>query len=221
MRQITLLLFFLFSLAAWSQGYQSQGYNLLGAQGKYAIMNIQTDDFVMESSTGFQGGLTGRGAWYNNFDMIFGIDLMSAGVTSRGTSLLGVNEEIEYRMIGAQVNLQLAYNILGQHLSIFAGPTFMLNGELELDNADQASHVLDGYTTLQAQDIQDISRFHLLATVGIAGGLEKIRLIAQYQYGVLNTFERLNKENVSLQDPEARDLKGNLGILSAGLVFYL
>jgi hypothetical protein len=52
-------------------------------------------------------------------------------------------------------------------------------------------------------------------------GFTRVRFTANYQYGFTNALKRLNDEGLALKDPAATNFKGNLGLITAGIVFYL
>ncbi|MEH6408081.1 MAG: hypothetical protein V7767_12435 [Leeuwenhoekiella sp.] len=206
----------------YAQRNNQGDYNRLGLQGKYVLFNIETDNFNTSVKEGFAAGFTTRGGFYNNFDLIFGIDLLQANldITVESPESNAV-KDIEYKIMGAQVNVLASYLILGEYLTIEVGPVFMLNSKMELQDKAYENYIVDGYTTLRTQDIQEISKFNLNAHVGVTAGLKSLRANLSYQYGLLNTLAGLNNENKNSTVAKARDFKGNLSIISAGIIFYL
>lgn len=221
-----LILFFLFSTGLLVQvqaQYRSTDYNRLGLQAGYVIFDLSTENLETVRTNGFSGGFSTRGAFYNNFDLIYGIDFIQSevGVMARPDNTQTEVSEVAYTLRGAQIRLTGSYLILGEHLSIEFGPVFMINSKAELNDKSKEEFILSGYEFLQAQDIQEWSRFNLNGLIGVTAGFERLRLTANYQYGVLNTLNRLNRENLQEKDPAAVDFKGNLGLFTAGIVFYL
>ncbi len=221
----TVLLFtiILVTLTASAQSYSGSGnYNRLGIQGKYALLDINTSDFEIKGESGFMGGLTTRGRVYNNFGMVYGIDFLSAEATVRGRPLGEVaQEDMRYTIIGAQLNVLLSYNIIGNNLAIDFGPALLVNGKMKLQNNGQKDNIVSGYTSLRGEDIQDISRINAFGIVGVTGGFEHVRLSVQYQYGFTNIFGNLNQVGLGDVDPNARNFKGTATVITAGVVFYL
>jgi len=191
------------------------GYNFFGIQGGVTFFDIQTDDLVTKQQTGFVGGFTTRGAFRNNFDLIYGLSFQSSTVGVEGSNLLET-QNIGYTIQGAQINFLGSYNIVVKHLSIEFGPVFDINGKMKLDRDEYEDYILTGYETITAKDIQDISRFNVRLAGGITAGLEHFRISAQYQYGVTNMLGKLNDKGL-----ENQDFKGNSStIIVAGVIYF-
>lgn len=193
------------------------GYNFLGIQGGITFFDIQTDDLVTQQQEGFTAGFTTRGAFRNNFDLIYGLSFQSVSVGVEGRSILGTNtKNIGYTIQGVQLNFLGSYNIIVKHLSLEFGPIFDINGKMKLDDDKYENYILTGYNTLRAKDIQDISKFNVRLAGGITAGLEHFRISAQYQYGVTNMLGSLNDK-----DLENEDFKGNSStIVLRGVIYF-
>ncbi len=204
--------------ALWAQYTFAQrnyeGYNLLGIQGGISMFDIQTDDFTTEQKLGFTAGFTTRGAFRNNFDLIYGLSFMSASIGINGSGGAGT-QNISYTLQGAQLGFLGSYNIVKKHFSLELGPVFGLNGKMKLDQERYADYVLTGYNQLTAKDIQDISRFQVYAAGGFTAGLEHFRISAQYQYGITNMFGKLNSANL-----EKDDFEGHSSTVVLAAVIY-
>lgn len=209
------LCFFFFQQTFAQKNYN--GYNFLGIQGGITFFDIQTDDFVTKQQTGFVAGFTTRGAFRNNFDLVYGLSFQSASVGVEGSSFLGTDtQNIGYTIQGAQINFLGSYNIVVKHLSIEFGPVFDVNGKMKLDNDKYEDYILTGYNTLTAKDIQEISRFNVRLAAGLTAGLEHFRISAQYQYGVTNMLGKLNDRGL-----ENNDFKGNSStIVVMGVIYF-
>jgi hypothetical protein len=213
-------LFFVTLLITTTQQAFSQrnydGYNLLGISGGYSMFDIMTSDFNTKKGGGFLGGFSTRGAFRNDFDMIFGINYFSNNVEIFGASTTGEEQHIDYNLQGAQLYMLGSYNIITHHLSIEFGPVLNISGKLKLKTEQFEEYILDGYTFLKAKDIQEVSpvNFHLHG--GITSGIENFRVSVQYQYGVTNMFGKLNKN-----DLEYDNFKGNSSlIVITGTVYF-
>ena len=210
------------STTIYGQSYRNAGnYNRIGLQGKVALMDIDTKNFDVQGDTGFLAGFTTRGNVYNNWGMVYGIDLLSTAVTVQTSALDQLtSEDTQYNIIGAQLNLLLSYNLIANHLAVDLGPALLVNSKMKLDNSRQNTNIVSGYNTLTASDIQEISRVNGFGIIGLTGGFEHVRLTLQYQYGFTNILNNLNEQNLVIDDNE-RDFKGNASIIAAGVVFYL
>lgn len=220
-------LFFLCSFfsfgVGYSQSYLKNGkYNRLGLQGKYAVLEVSSSNVMIEGGSGFLGGLTTRGRLYNNWGMVYGIDFLNidAEVASSGTGGLQ-DENTIYTLIGAQLNLLASYGIIGQNLSFEIGPALLVNGKMALKDRGQETNIVNGYTTLTAGELQEVSRINPFAVVGLTGGWENVRFSVQYQYGLTNFFGNLNDQDFTDPMASATDFKATTSVISGGIVFYL
>jgi hypothetical protein len=191
-----------------------EGYNFLGIQGGISFFDIQTDDLVTKQEMGFTAGFTTRGAFRNDFDLIYGLSFQNSSVVEG--SLGGDTQNISYTIQGAQINFLGSYNIVVKHLSIEFGPVFSINGKMKLDRDEYEDYILTGYQELTAKDIQDISRFNVRLAAGLTTGLEHFRISAQYQYGLTNILGGLNGN-----DLENDNFKGNSStIIVSGVIYF-
>lgn len=222
-KNLTALLFLLATFGCFAQSYMGSGnYNRIGIQARYAVLDIETSDFEIAGDTGFMAGLTTRGRLYNNFGMIYGIDFVSLSTNVQGRALGNVSfEDMQYTVIGAQLNLLLSYNILEQNLAIEAGPALMVNSKMTLKNQGQEDNIVKGYASLKATDIEEISRINPFVVVALTGGFERIRFSVQYQYGFTNILGNLNSQDLQDIDRTVPDFNGSSSIISGGIVLYL
>ncbi len=211
------IFFVAIALFLFQQTFAQRGnirYNLLGLNGGVSFFDINTDDLVTFQKTGFTGGFTTRGAFYDDFDIIYGINYFNSKVAVEGQGLTGT-QEIEYSIQGAQLNLLGSYNIAVKHLSVEFGPIFQVNSKMKLADDKYGEYIVTGYNTLMASEIQDISRINLLAAVGLTAGVEHFRISGQYHYGLTNMLNKLNDKNL-----ENNDFKGNSSTIVVAAVIY-
>ena len=215
--------FFLLILSTFSIHAQRHKYdsNRIGVQGQYALLDLNSSNFETNQEAGFLVGLSKRSAFYNNFDLIFGVDFMQTSISMNARGEASTVEKVGYTWSGAQVKLLLSYLIAGDHLSLEVGPILQVNGKMELDDVNQSDLVLQNYTSLTAEDVQEWSRVNGLVSVGLSAGFTHVRLTANYQYGFTNALNKLNDEGLELKDPAATNFEGNLGLITAGIVLYL
>lgn len=211
------ILFVTFSLLFFQQSFSQrnyESYNRMGLQGGFTLFDITTSDFVTSQESGVMGGFTTRGAFYNNFDLIFGINYLSNNVGIQGSK--GGNKQfIDYSIQSAQINFLGSYNIIKHHLSLEFGPILNINGKMKLKRSGFDDYIIEGYNTLRADEIQDISKINFHLTGGITAGIENFRLSAAYQYGVTNMFNKLNDK-----DLENTDFEGHSSSIVVLAIFY-
>jgi len=189
-------------------------YNRIGVTGGITIFDINTDDLQTVSENGFTAGFTTRGPFYNDFDLIYGINFAGNKVGVKGSNLLST-EEILYQFQAAQVTFLGSYNLIKHHLSVEFGPILNINGNLKLENDKFADYILEGYNTLRAEEIQNISRFNFHLAGGITTGFEGFKISGIYQYGVTNMLNKLNDQNL-----ENDDFEGHSSTIVIAGTFY-
>lgn len=193
-------------------------YNRLGINGGFTLFDINTDDLKTKQSGGFMAGFTTRGAFRNNFDLIYGINFYNNQVEVLGRNPDNIFEDsqnIKYTIGAAQLTFLGSYNIVKHHLSLEFGPILNINGKLKLNTERLEDYILDGYNTLTAKDIQTISPVNFHVAGGLTFGLESFRLSAQYQYGVTNMLNKLNDKGL-----ENDDFKGNSSTITLMAIVY-
>jgi hypothetical protein len=205
-------IFILFSLASFAQ-YEYQDSNRIGIFFGINQFNLNTKNFETKSELGWNAGLSMRGNFYNDWDMVYAIQFSENNFTVATKNLVLLNEDVNYTLPSAQISLQLSYKFIENHLSVEFGPVVQFNGKLKTDS-DNQNNIISG-TTLLAKDIEDISRFNLYPTAGITFGVRHLRLNVSYQYGLMNTLSNLNSKNPGV------NFKGNTSMLNGNLIIYL
>ena len=213
---IFVTLAFLFAQQALSQR-NFDHYNRLGLTAGYTLFDISTSDLTTKQSGGFMLGFTTRGAFRNNFDLIYGLNFLNTKVEVLGRNPISFTDTqyIEYTIPTVQINFLGSYNIIKHHLTLEFGPVLNVNGKMKVDSERYEDYILDGYERLKATDIENISPVSFLVAGGISGGLESFRASVQYQYGVTNMLGKLND-----RDLENTDFKGNSNTIIFALVVY-
>ena len=213
MRKIFLCLVFVFyTITAFSQ-YKYRDSNRIGISFGVNHFTLNTSNFETKHELGWNAGLSMRGNFYNNWDMVYAIQFSENNFSVPTNSLTLVKEDVNYKLASAQISLQTSYKIIESHLSIEFGPIVQINGKLNLNNNEE-QNIISG-TTLFAKDIRAISTFNFYPTVGITFGVRHFRANVSYQYGVNNMLDNLNNKNLGV------NFKGNPGILNGNLIIYL
>lgn len=197
------------------RGYRDS--NRIGIGAGLTQMNVYTDNFTVTPKSGWIGGFSVRGNYYNNWQMSFGMFFTDSNfsIPSVGTSGL---EELNVKLSAVQVYIVPSYVLVEDHINLEFGPVLQVNGKLGVDK-DKETNVLRDYPTLIAKDIQDVSKFNANFYVGINAGARNIRARVGYQYGLTNMFGNLNsKDNIKAT---GNKFKGHLGLISGQLTIYL
>lgn len=192
--------------------YEYRDSNRIGIFFGVNQFTLNTNNFQTKPDTGWNGGLSMRGNFYNNWDMVYAMQF-SENNFSVATNSGFITEDTNYKLASAQISLQLSYKIVENHLSLEFGPLVQINGKLKV-NQDQENNNITG-TILKAKDIVAISQFNFYPTIGITSGFRHVRLNVSYQYGINNMLGNLNSQNLGYS------FKGNPGILNGNLIIYL
>lgn len=213
MKKTLLTLFcILIPITGFSQ-YKYRDSNRIGISFGVNQFTLNTTNFETKPDLGWNAGLSMRGNFYNNWDMVYTIQFSENNFSVATNTLTLAKEDVNYKLPSAQVSLQVSYKLVENHLSIEFGPIVQVNGKLNIDSSDE-NHVISG-TTLLAKDIREISNFNFYPTVGITFGVRHFRANISYQYGVNNMLENLNSKNSGV------NFKGNPSILNGNLIIYL
>lgn len=192
-------------------------FNLIGISGGLTMYNINTDNFNTKQGSSVMGGAQIRGNVYNNFDMLYGISFFDTtfGMAVRETPASTKINYIDMNTQSVQISVLMGYKIIREHLSIEAGPVLNVNGKFKPKNSSYEDYVIDGYSGLTPNDIGDISKVNFHLAAGITAGLRNFRVFAQYQYGVTNTLNKLND-----QDLGETEFKGHSSLITFGVTGY-
>jgi hypothetical protein len=194
------------------------GFAVMGGISQY---NIVTDNFVTQSRQGWVGGLSSTldipNKWYN---VSYGMQISENNLEISGRTLETVegNEMIEYKLMAVQLGFTYHAKIISDNVTIDFGPQLQYNGKLELKNSTQESYFINGYESLTALDISDISQFNVNGMVGASAGIGAFKIRAQYIYGFLNTLDKLNRNNLNVGSASEK-FKGNQSMLVFSVMF--
>lgn len=196
-----------------SAQYGYRDSNRIGITLGVNQFNLNTNNFQAKSEMGWNAGLSVRGNFYNDWDMVYSIQFSENNFSVATKNLLLMNEDVKYKLPSAQISLQLSYILIEDHLSLELGPIVQVNGKFKIDSNNE-NNIISG-TTLLAKDIVDISKFNFYPTVGITAGAKHFRVNVSYQYGVNNMLDNLNSKNLGY------NFKGNPGIINGNIILYL
>lgn len=187
--------------------------------GGITQFDIKTDNFTTERGDGWMIHASATGdlphRWYN---LSYGMQLSESNfgiLASNGTSAA---EFIDYKVFAAQLALLFHIKAIPNLLSIDVGPIAQFNGKMALEDDAKENYIIDGYTNLLAQDLEDITPFNLNGAIGATLGFKFLKIRAQYIYGFLNSFEKLNDQDLNLGN-NSEKLKGNMNMLAFTALF--
>jgi hypothetical protein len=116
--------------------------------------------------------------------------------------------------MAAQLGFFFHAKIAGNNFTIDAGPQLQFNGDLDFKNSQQEGYYINGYDDLAASDITQMSKFNINGAGGATVGIGPLKLRAQYIYGFLNMFDKLN-DNPSSDN----EFKGNPETIMLAVIF--
>jgi len=204
--------FILITMNVFAQ-YDYRDSNRIGISFGVNQFTLNTNNFETKPGSGWNVGLSMRGNYYNDWDMVYAMQFSENNFTVVTTSGFISNEAVNYKLSSAQISLMLSYKIVENHLSFEFGPLVEVNGKLNVEKGKE-NNIITG-TTLLAKDIVDISTFNFYPVIGITAGVRHVRLNISYQYGINNMLGNLNSQNSNV------NFKGNPGILNGNLILYL
>ena len=203
--------FVLISMGVFAQ-YEYRDSNRIGITLGVNQFTLNTKNFQTKPGTGWNAGLSMRGNFYNQWDMIYAMQFSENNFSVAAKSGF-ITEDVNYKLSSAQIALMLSYKIVENNLSFEFGSIVQVNGKLKTDFSNE-NNILSG-TKLLAKEIVDISRFNFYPAVGITAGVRHVRASVSYQYGINNMLGNLNKKNLGV------NFKGNAGVLNGNLIIYL
>ncbi len=191
--------------------------NRIGIGAGLTQLNIYTNNFTVTPESGWIGGLSVRGNYYNNWQMSFGMFFTDSNFSI--PTLKGLQQtQTNFKMSAVQIYFVPSYVAVKDHLNLEFGPVLQINGKLGIDKDDENNLLLD-QPGLIAKDIVDVSKINANFYVGINGGIKNARARIGYQYGLTNFFGNLkNNDNVKLL---GKKMKGNIGLISGQITIYL
>jgi hypothetical protein len=196
-----------------SAQYGYRDSNRIGINFGVNQFTLNTSNFQTKPKLGWNGGLSIRGNFYNNWDMVYAIQFSENNFSVATKSKFLANEDVNLKLASAQISLQLSYILVENVLSIEFGPIVQVGGKFKSEY-DKENNSISG-TTLLVKDIEDISKFNFYPTIGLTAGVKHFRFNVSYQYGVNNMLGNLNSKNLGY------DFKGNPGIINGNILLYL
>lgn len=190
--------------------------NGIAIQGGISQFDIVTDNFVTKKGNGFIGGMAATvdlpHKWYTvSYGMLLSENNLE--ISGRPTDDVAGDEMIEYKLMTVQIGFLFHAKLLNDNLTIDIGPQLQYNGKLELKDSANETYYINGYDTLTATDITEISQFNANGIVGATAGFGAFRIRAQYGYGITNILSKLNNNNIDTGSGESK-FKGNQQLLT-------
>lgn len=212
-KKMTILLLMITSIGFAQYGYRDG--NRIGISGGISQTTLFTNNFDAHPETGFAGGLSVRGNYYNDWSMIYGMQFFSNNFSLESN----FDQKIKYNIQGVQVRLLLSYNIIQDHISLDFGPVLQINGKLKVNTSDETKILKR--TNLTAEQIIDVSPVSGNFYLGCSAGSKIVRAVIFYEYGFTNIMNKLNKDDSLKALNNGDSFKGNLGTINGQIIFNL
>ncbi|MGZ9677235.1 outer membrane beta-barrel protein [Flavobacterium sp. GNP001] len=209
MKKISFIIILVFCVSSSFAQYRYRDANRIGISVGTNYFNLLTSDFETNPELGWNAGLSMRGNFYNNWDLVYAMQFSEQKFSVTSSNL----EPISYKLPNAELSLLASFKVVENHLSFEFGPAVQMNGKLGL-NASDENKIIKG-TTLLAKDLKSISNINVYPVVGVTFGLRHFRANISYQYGLLNTLSNIKNTSAATQ------IKGNASILNGNFIIYL
>ena len=199
--------------------YREKDGNRIGISAGISQMSLLSSNFNAKPESGFMGGLSVRGNFYNDFSMTFGMQFFNNNFSLETVNASFKKEDVKYTVEGVQVRILLSYNIVEDYFAVDFGPVLQVNGKLKVAS-NKEENVLTG-TLLKAEDIVDVTTINGNLYFGLTAGSKRVKAVIFYQYGVNNFMNKLNKDDDLKALNGGNKFKGNIGLLGAQLLISL
>ncbi len=195
--------------------------NGFGVMAGVSFYDIKTDNFTTKQGTGFVGGMSATlDLPHKGYTVSYGMQLSENNfeISGRMTDDVAGNEILEYKLRAVQLGFYYHKKIFGDNFTLDVGPQIQYNGKLELKDETKEGYFINGYDSLTAKDIENISQFNVNGLVGASAGIGAIKIRAQYIYGFLNILDKLNDKNLNVGN-NTEEFKGNQSMLVFTVMF--
>lgn len=219
MKNFFLVAFVLYATLTLAQ-YQNRDGNRIGITAGVSQTSLLNSNFATKSAIGFNGGLSVRGNYYNNWSMIYGMQFFQNNVLIETISPTLQRKDAKLTLQGAQIRLLLSYNVVKNHVSFDFGPVLQINDKLKTADEDFNNTVV-GTSSLKAGQLENVANLHGNFYVGISAGTRRVRAVINYQYGFTNVLNKLNSQEELVLLNNNSKFKGTLGTLSGQILFNL
>jgi len=199
-------------------GFAQYGYrdgNRIGISAGVSQTTLFTKNFNASPETGFAGGLSVRGNYYDNWSMIYGMQFFSNNFSLEAT----FDQNVKYNIQGVKVRILFSYNVVEDYVSLDFGPELQINGKLQIDDSNE-SKILKG-TSLRADQILDVSPVGGNFYLGFSAGGRTEREVFFFEFGFTNLLNKLNKDDTLVALNNNDSFKGNLGCINGQVIFNL
>lgn len=213
---VTGLVFIFLSMQTNAQMRDYDSYNKLGIQAGITYGGLISPNFDTSPQTGLMGGLSTRANLYRQLLIVYGVNFYQFKTELQlQESLSSSAVSADFTATGVQINLFGGYRLLGENLSIEAGPVLQVSSKWKPDAAFE-DHFIEN-TGIRAKSLEEASKINLNLAANLSTGFRDLKFWFQYQYGINNILKNIEPEgeNSAVANPE-----GRMSFATAGMVFY-
>ena len=136
--------------------YREKDGNRIGISAGISQMSLLSSNFKAKPESGFMGGLSVRGNFYDDFSMTFGMQFFNNNFSLETTNATSFKkEDVKYTVEGVQVRILLSYNIVEDYFAVDFGPVLQVNGKLKVASNKENNTLTPA--GLKAGDIVELS----------------------------------------------------------------
>jgi Outer membrane protein beta-barrel domain len=215
MKKLLLFTVLLLGFSAIAQR-RNKDANYIGVSFGVNQLTLNTSSIDATVESGFQGGLSVRGNFYNDWDMVFGMQFSETRLSfDSKEAVTSKIEKVEFKLPGVQVFVTPSYKIVENHLSVEFGPMIQINDKFKYQS-DLETNTLLTNSNVTVKDFASVSNLNISLIAGITAGLKHLRVNVQYQAGVTNLLNKVNNGDFGA----STNFTGRTGTLVGNLIVY-
>jgi hypothetical protein len=190
--------------------------NYIGISIGVNQLTLNTSTIDATAVSGFQAGLSARGNFYNDWDMVFGMNFSETRLSfDSKEALTSKIEKVDFKLPGVQLYVTPSYKIIENHLSVEFGPMIQVNDKFKYQSDLETNTILTN-SNVTVKDFANISNLNISLIAGITAGLKHLRVNLQYQAGVTNLLNKVNNGDFGA----STSFTGRTGTLVGNLIVY-
>lgn len=182
--------------------------------------SMNSDFYESKPNTGFDIGSHLRYILTERSEILSDFIISFSGSKIEGTSTSDISNRQFYKFKQTSINYGIYYNhyIIHEKFSVFLGPSFIFTGGLKLKEDNSQDDLAFGKYNINAETISENNNTLNLST-GITAGINDLRLILKYTYGLSNAYAQ-----TEIQDPnnfQPVKVSGKISHLSLSLLYSI
>jgi len=194
------------------------GFAIGGGLTNYDIL---TDNFTTTKGEGWIFGMSATvDLPHKAYGVSYGMQLSEniIGIAAKPSlTTSSIDNSVDYKIFTAQLAFLWHIKLGTDHLTLDVGPMLQYNSDLELKDEDKKDYIIDGFTTVIAEDFKNLNNINFNGAIGLTAGVSHFKVRAQYIYGFTNILGALNKEEFAADLD--KQFKGHQSMLAFTVMF--